>query len=162
MGYIKKRLPQEIGNIFVFTFVRNPLDRIVSLYRNKFLDHQKISQDGFVYENYLGGIIGCDDDFLTFCRKISKIPDKFADGHFKSQSALVYSNNHKVDFIGKFESFNSDFELLINKIGLNTPSQSNKTNSVIPSPEITEEIRALVYARYEKDYKNFYPEIILI
>ena len=161
MGYMKSNLPADVDSFFVFTFVRNPMERIVSLYRNKFLDHEKVSRYGFVYTNYLGGLIHRDDSFVTFCRKISKIPDNFSERHFKSQSSLIYGTNIQFDFVGKMENFESDFLKVSEKTGLKMPVESNKTGAHIAKPEVTEEIYDLICRRYAKDYAKFYPEMLI-
>jgi len=161
MGYMKSQLPTDVDSFFVFTFVRNPLERIVSLYRNKFLDHEKVSRYGFVYTNYLGGLIHRDDSFTTFCRKISQIPDNLAERHFKSQSSLIYGQDIQIDFVGKMENFESDFLTVSEKTGLQMPVQRNKTGAHIAKPEVTEEIYDLIYLRYAKDYAEFYPEMLI-
>jgi len=51
------------GNKFIFSFVRNPFRRIVSLYRNKFLDLHNIHQTEGEYKTYLGGLFKQSDSF---------------------------------------------------------------------------------------------------
>ncbi len=121
--------PTPYLNHHFFSFVRNPFDRIRSLYINKFLDYTKISQSKFEYKIYLGGILKQDDDFASFIKKISIIPRRLADRHFKSQTQLLYHESPKLDFIGKLETFESDMSVLENKFNFNYIHQIHNKSS---------------------------------
>lgn len=102
------------SHYFKFCFVRNPWDRIVSLYSNKVLD-TPITKGTFInglekclakYPVFYAGM-----SFDQFVRSICAIPDKKADVHFRSQYTFIAGrkNHIPMDFIGKFEQLEEDF-----------------------------------------------------
>jgi hypothetical protein len=114
---------------FVFTFVRNPFERLVSTYVNKFCDYRKIAHAGFEYQYYLGGIFKPADSFAEFVDKVASIPDRAADRHFVSQSFMICRMaNHPPDFIGRLESVTEDYRELAERFGLPELPHFNKSS----------------------------------
>lgn len=79
------------------------------------------------------------------------------DGHIKLQSALIDLNN--VDYIGRFESFESDLHTVCTRIGLpnlNIPKK-NKSDREFSSYRsyYNAHTAALVAKLYEKDIRMF-------
>jgi hypothetical protein len=140
---------------FFFTFVRNPFQRIASLYFNKFCDQRRISAHGFEYRRYLGGYLGRDDSFPTFARKISEIPDELSDRHFKSQNALIYKESPRIDMVSKLEDIVDVYPQLENKFGLKKPEIVNKSPAYSLIDFYDEESFNLVAGRYEADIETF-------
>jgi hypothetical protein len=68
-----------------FSLVRHPLIRLASVY------HDIFERDDvpFIYQNYLGGILRRDLSFDEFVLRISRIPDRFKDQHFKPQHHFI-------------------------------------------------------------------------
>lgn len=145
----------NIDEYFVFSFVRDPLKRIVSLYINKFLDEDKISKNGFEYEGYLGGIIKRDISFKDFVMIISKIPDRLSERHFKSQYYLIKKQSAKCDFIGKMESMNVDYLKIQERFNLPLLGNDNKSNSYNYMDYYDSESLQLIYERYKEDILEF-------
>jgi len=143
-------------NSFYFSFVRNPFDRMISLYRNKFLDLEKMEMTGFLYDIYLGGLFKQDDNFETFLRKIKEVPVKMADKHFKSQHQLLYIESPKIDFVGKLESFDTDFSNVCDKFNLTRPHVSaNKTTNATKEVQYNKKTFDLVAEHFAKDIEFF-------
>jgi len=114
---------------YFFSFVRNPFDRILSLYINKFLDSEKIVSGVFQYKTYLGGIFKQDDSFEQFLSKVSSIPQNMTDLHFRSQYHLLYHESPKMDFVGKQEDYQNDMAKLAKQFNFNSFKQAEKAKA---------------------------------
>jgi hypothetical protein len=163
LDYCKKHIHNH-EDYYIFTFVRNPFERIVSLYINKFLDKKKITEVGFEYENYLGGIFHQDMSFREFVSIISNVPEKISERHFKSQSYLI-KQAPKVDYIGKLESMNNDYKMLSDKYSLPELPHSNKSPKYNYREFLNIESIEKIYKRYKNDielfgYLNEYKELV--
>lgn len=77
----------ERNQYHAFFVLRDPFDRIESLYQSKFINDPKIGRD-FYFDRYPLGIHQ-NMNFEEFVRCISKIPDWLSDSHFKSQTQIV-------------------------------------------------------------------------
>lgn len=67
---------QNNGSYFSFSVVRNPFERIVSAYKDKFI------KDGWSAKTYLFGIMNYGLTFEGFVKWISFIPERLAEDHF--------------------------------------------------------------------------------
>jgi len=117
---IKRKITPEIWNrYFKFAFERNPFDKMVSQY------HMKISK-------------GYDKSFKEFCLECAGGVRSFRKG------IELYSKGGKivVDFIGKYENLNEDFNFVCEKLNL-------------PKLELT---RERARPRKEKDYRKYYDD----
>lgn len=129
---------------FTFSFVRNPWDRIVSLY--------------YWYQNFNW----VDPEGLA--TKIRKLPnfDSFVKSEFLQQSScsdFVFDSGERVvDFIGKLENIETDFKNVCNAIGL-PEIQMLKENISQRKRDYreyyNEETIQLITKQYEDDIKNF-------
>jgi len=151
--YSRKELNNP-DDYYTFTFVRNPFKRLVSLYINKFSDQNIISEIGFEYENYLGGVFQKDMAFIDFVKVIVNIPDKLADRHFKSQSYLI-KQAVKVDYIGNMENITDDYKELRNRFCLPELTHANKSTKYNYLDFLNSESIELLYKRYKKDFELF-------
>ncbi|BFM05548.1 sulfotransferase family protein [Halioxenophilus aromaticivorans] len=120
-GYISE---QDFGSYFKFTFVRNPWSRLVSEY------------------NYRG--YNARFSFETFLTKKLPKKDSYNDRyrHILPQSDFIYcseTGKNLVDFIGKFENLQSDFDTVCKKLGIinsdlphtNKPKKANPVKSFL-------------------------------
>jgi len=142
---IKKYIgSQNWEDYFTFSFVRDPWDRIVSLY--------------YWYQSYNW------NDPEGLAKKIRKIPD--FDGFVKSEflqqpscsDYICDSGKSIVDFIGKLENFETDFKNVCNEIGL-PEIQILKENISQRKRDYkeyyNEETIQLIAKKYDDDIKNF-------
>ena len=151
---------------FKFAFVRNPFERLVSCFANKVqtpIQHNSRHFFATRYNNVLirtlfGGRFHEDMSFEDFAALVAKIPDRFSDGHFKSQYSFLFSRSgHRIpDFIGKFENIAEDWDSLALKYGfppLRTMNQINRKTwqDFYTSIELVE----MVAARYRNDIECF-------
>lgn len=131
--YIKHHGRQLFDDYFVFSFVRNPWDRAVSriMYRNKrFKRPMEISLQLLKEECCINKPL-CED--------------------------LMLKRKCVVDFIGRFENLQEDFNIVCDKIGI--PRQKlpheNKSNHKHYTEYYDDETRQLVAEKYAEDIEYF-------
>jgi|TARA_B100000676_G_scaffold310529_1_gene377406 hypothetical protein len=148
----RRRIPKNKRSYYVFTFVRNPYDRLSSCYRSKF---NMEDESKFIYSNYLFGYLRNDDTFDQFVKKVCRIPDFLSDRHFKSQNNIVFSPGTNVEYIGKVENLPGDFDDLKEKFGFLDLTHRYKTSGKTSEELYTDETREMVYKRFRKDFEVF-------
>ena len=120
---IRKQLK---GNYFVFTFVRNPLSRVYSCYKNKVKNPKRADKKDI----HCNSEFYYDMDFAAFVDTIVKLPDDILDRHLRSQSWFLCDDQGLLpDFIGKLENFNADWDIVSDRYGLPKPIHWNKTGT---------------------------------
>ncbi|XP_033113931.1 carbohydrate sulfotransferase 11-like [Anneissia japonica] len=124
--FTTKEIVERLDNYTKFLFVRNPFSRILSAYKDKFVDHHfesfnKIGRT--IIKNYRKSkfneteIDGTDVSFQEFV-------DYLLDGHHKSNVhwTPIHSQNYpcEIDFnyIGKLEDSNDDIKYVLKKLGI--------------------------------------------
>jgi hypothetical protein len=156
-----------------FTFVRNPYDRLVSCWANKFLDKplvkRKMFTEGeFSIERYLAAKKDIDtplpegpdktlsfSDFVTYATAIA---ERRVDYHMQRQSDLLRVPGVPVDFIGKVENFSNDIVRVLDHVGASdellkrVAVQLNKSAISRVSEYYTPELAARVFRAYEADF----------
>lgn len=155
------RLNAAQSGYYKFSFVRNPFERLVSCYRQKIIfipsrDHPKP-----LYEYYFFSL-PAHISFADFVERVAKIPDPLADNHFKSQYALLYSEERlQVDYVGKMENLDNEWKQIAEKYQLDPNLiQSNVTKDRQGCHSdyrlyYTEPLAKLVYERYRQDVETF-------
>lgn len=155
---------------FVFTFVRNPWDRLYSQYKFRNWLHKHTFEDvaydieGKFSEYYNKTIdenrplstlkeerVNYFDEFVHLPSQVSFLCGKYNDGIDK----LPY-----IDFVGRFENINEDWKTVCNAIGLGNISlpHLNKGNNVFNKTykEVyTEETKEFVRKKYYDDIITF-------
>lgn len=126
-----KTATEEEKNYFVFSCIRNPMDRVVSLYlklknpagqfkNKKYRKSRSIS--AFIFNRRIHYLQKHNASFPGYFKKFYKMP-------YDDWSSL---DHHQFNFIIKFENLNEDFYKVLKKIGLekvrNLPT-INKTKS---------------------------------
>ena len=99
-----RKVIQDHPNFFTFSFVRNPFSRIYSSYS------MAISKD------YKKDVTPSFEEFLLHKRR--KELSKLSPSHYVPQSAFLFDEGKcpVVDFIGKLENFEDDFNYVLNRI----------------------------------------------
>ena len=148
---IKDLYVKNYEDYFSFTFVRNPWSRAVSDY---FWLKRTCKFKGSL-KNFLLLKGGFDTPRLSYPHL-----DRFGRGdHIIPQSDFVLDANGKrmVDFIGRFENLQEDFDIICDKIGI--PKQQlphrNGGNHKNYIKYYNKETRQLVAKKYAKDIEYF-------
>lgn len=148
------RIRRDIKNkYFLFSFVRNPVTRIYSCYKNKVLD-QRTTGGRNILSNHG---IHLEMDFPAFVDTIIQIPDRKIDRHLRSLAwFLSDAEGLVVDYVGKLETFRDDWEYLRSQYGLQIPTHHNKSSraqkmSTVCSKTTLEKI----IGRYSRDIELF-------
>ena len=140
-GYLKI---EKLELYFKFGFVRNPYDRILSefKYAKRIYSKFKSNFNGFVKRGWGNS------------RRHSTIKQ-----HIRPQYEFLYDTDGKclVDFIGRFENLQEDFNIICDKIKI--PHQElphrNKTKHKHYTEYYDDEIREIVAKKYAKDIEYF-------
>ena len=138
-----KVLYPNFDKFYSFTFVRNPFDRLVSEYfyligGNRALKDRKHNKD--------------------IKRELINLSNKESTGiqgcHCISQHKFI---NNDIDFIGRFENLQNDFDIVCDKVGI--PRQQlphvNKSEHKHYTEYYDDETRQIVAERYAKDIELF-------
>jgi len=138
----QERFPDEAQSYFTFSFVRNPWSRVVSLYHRK---------EGIQMKNKMSFIQFVDWIKLATDTCNMPTPKKNMIDFFK------LGNKVKIDFIGKLENLQEDFNIVCDKIGI--PKQKLPHKNATQHKHYTEyyddETRQIVAEKYAKDIEYF-------
>ena len=144
--FYKKKFPSKFDSYFKFTFVRNPWDRAVSYYMWK----RKMNRikDGTSFEQYCEllkkGKATSDSNFGLHSRPAV---DWFLDAN----------GNSLLDFIGKFENLQNDFDLVCDLMGSKRQNLKHELK-IIRKPYqqyYTEKTKKIIAKIYKKDIQYF-------
>lgn len=139
---------------FKFAFVRNPWDRVVSTYF--FLKKGGITEKDRLWADTN---VQPYSDFKDFIRSWLTEENINQSLHFQSQMDFLIdsSGNIGVDFIGRFETLEEDFQFVTEKLGIRR--ELNKTNSSERESSYRhyydEGTKRIVEEVYKKDIEHF-------
>jgi len=147
------------GDYFKFSFVRNPWDMTVSMYHYLWesghrwpIRWRKINKkfSKLSFSEWLK-----DETFESPVIRSIDVTERRA--KFGSLLDWVEYGDHKLDFIGKFENLQEDFNIVCDKIGI--PRQQlphkNKSKHKHYAEYYNEETREIVGKKYAKDIEYF-------
>lgn len=148
-------------NYLFVTFVRNPYQRLLSCYLNKF-DNNMATDNPQTRRMPNGTVPG---NFAEFVEAVVTQTDYDMDPHWRSQTINIHYRHIPYTYIGRFENYADDYAMTFQKLGL--PAESipqlrhlNKTDAgrVSLRDFYDRKTQDLVYARYRDDFLNFgYP-----
>ena len=179
-SFSSKEREYRLKNYTKVVFVREPLIRLLSAFRSKFINmandrfqkkfgrniaqmfRQNSSQSSFVYENDV-----TFSEFVQFLIKFN-MSSKTWDQHWTPVYELCNPCHVQYDFIGKFESIATDTRLLLKEMAVEDqiPSFPEREDSYQRSEETIKSYYSTLQAKqlvalfkfYENDYKLFgYP-----
>ena len=135
----------ECIEYFKFGLVRNPWDRLVSVWKNKVIDnHQSGVKDLREYKN-----------FSMFVKKTCEKNLHKCDRHIMLQSELL--PHEHLNWIGRFENLQEHFNTICDKIGIPRTQlpHENKSNHKHYTEYYDDETREIVAEKYAKDIEYF-------
>lgn len=146
---------------FKFAFVRNPFDRLVSCYKDKILNKDKMEIGYFQksYKYYDQYPLKENMSFEEFVDVVTMIPDHLADRHFKRQCCFICPPGEKLvfDFIGRFENLVNDWRYIAERFDFDpvlpytNTSNPKKGSKDFYTPALLEK----VYSYYKEDVLLF-------
>lgn len=143
------------GDYFRFTFVRHPLDRLVSCYAQKIVLYARQLQMPLLFWRY-GRRFWAGMSFAEFVTAVAAIPDGRADRHFRSQHTFVYPQGTlAVDFIGRFEQMAQDWAQVQQRTGLGPLPHFNPSPHKPFTEMYTPALAQAAAERYRQDMELF-------
>jgi len=131
-----------------FTFVRDPVARLLSLYKEKVVQrlYPPLAQIG----------VRQGMDFDTLLSVIAGVPDAEADDHFRSQSALIADDGHVcVDFVAPVHWIDSVMPVLLALAGVDWPGprfRHRQTGAGQSAALVSEAGLGIIRRRFEQDH----------
>jgi dermatan 4-sulfotransferase 1 len=147
---------------FIFSFVRNPLDRLVSSYNNKILSNEAPPR------RMLEAGYKTNMEFDDFVRLTADLPDDELDVHIMPQSEMLVHKGRVVPhFVGHFENIIAEWEKLQDILAakqivlpaLPAKNVRRADRDDIRSYFKNDAITSLALKKYEKDAAVFYPGV---
>ena len=161
----KENKKDEWKHYFKFTFTRNPFDRVVSYWN---YIHKSLEMYKAMCEEK--GLDWKPDHYhwIEFCQKVTSKCKSFKE-YIKYTSngvatgldtvfSLSHDGNEKfVDFIGRFENLQEDFDIVCDKIGILKQKlpHKNKTKHKHYTEYYDDETKQIVAEKYAKDIEYF-------
>ena len=144
---------------YVFSFVRNPYDRVVSAYKY----FRQLKEGHRWYKR--NSIISDAADQMSFQEFVNHIPDfmklmKRQEGSFESGihfQPFYYFIDQEVNYIGRFENIQDDYNAILSKLKLPLKPlrKTNATNNTDYRSLYIEETKGIVYNIYKEDIKKY-------
>ena len=140
----------SFADYLTFGFVRDPLDRFVSAWHDKVVDHNYYAFDESTHLR-----MQRVEEFALFtaAQDLAAVPG--TDQHLTLQSRMIDLN--RVDFVGRLETFDHDFAEVCDRVGAPAVPTAPK-NQTAPGGrdrQVSAELRDLVAQMYRRDYQVF-------
>ena len=132
---------QEFNSFYKFSFVRNPWDRLVSLYK-----FSKINQS------------------ISFARFVKKILPKLIKSeewfYGKQYDYIYHKNKLNVDFVGKFENLHQDFSTVCDSLNIKFNKLPHKNKSIEDGGLLKFKHQLKFLALNPVEILHFHPDVI--
>lgn len=139
----------DLADLYRFSFVRNPFDRLVSAYYSKITEHNTLLSN----EQFRAGM-----SFEEFAEVACRIPDESVDWHVRSQ--WTFLEGVRMDFVGRLENMGEDFARVTGVLGV-SPTLPHSNHRTRPDGKKSyrdhydEELARKVGERYRSDLEAF-------
>tara|TARA_B100002052_G_C15886579_1_gene601863 strand:- start:4753 stop:5475 length:723 start_codon:yes stop_codon:yes gene_type:complete len=145
----------EFNNYYKFTFVRNPWDKLFSCYR-----YLKNGGDSNYHTNWINNELNNYNDFNSFVEKWVNYKNIYTFSHFLPQSWFIVNSNNEinVDFIGRYENLNKDFQKICSELSIKPDLKYyNKSDKIKLNYKdyYNQKSIDIVYKVYKEDIKRF-------
>lgn len=140
--------PSLYKDYFKFAFVREPQDRFISAWKDKVLE-----RNYFQFSDDIHDQMKSLDRFIAW---VETLDISKCDEHLREQTSLI--DMEHVDFIGRFEQFNTDLTMVLEKLSIPVEQVHHQNFTKKRRVELTDEQASKIKAIYHNDYKNFYSE----
>lgn len=145
------------NDYFKFSFVRNPWDRIYSMAKLKW-NNMEIRGNNINVNNYVNFINKMKYELPHFSESISRLHTY--NNNYKENSVYCNILNEELDFIGKFENLEQDFQIICKNIGLKSDLIIDKRKKVDPRFEnytmvYNEKSKKQIEQLYKNDLTRF-------
>jgi hypothetical protein len=140
----KNTVEKQFSNYYKFGFVRNPWDRVVSLYLRK--EGIKMS-DKLTFEEFTNWIQNSSDTSIH-----SSVHKNQLDWFLDENGKVI------VDFIGKFENLEDDYKIIMKKLGVDKelPHANNGNNNKLHYAEYyTPKTIDIITKKFKVDIEYF-------
>lgn len=145
---------QELGEqrwkeYFKFTFVRNPWDRMVSIYHQPFYNIQRNGQYFIGYKTGKG--------FKYFLENFHVVPWEYGADTYLDYLSVDRSKEPDIDFVGRYENRALDLRRIEAATGIKIPDKVHlrRTEHAHYLDYYDDVTRAIVEKRFEKDILYF-------
>ena len=142
-------------NYFKFAFVRNPFERLVSWYNMIQFNYNPIFEPNNLWKYAM-------DNSTNFTEFIKNCTEPILEGEYRcfAWNQLDYISNDNgiiIDFIGRYENLNSDFEVICHNIGINAPilPKVRVGKQVNYRDYYTDETKSIISERFKRDIDYF-------
>lgn len=128
-------------------FVRHPVDRLLSAWRDKVCDRNYFNFDEDVHRSMM--------DLDNFIAWVEGLDTENCDEHICAQHVLIDMKH--VDFIGRMETMESSMKELAELVGWSYEPLDKKNQSAPRNLELSEEQEERIRVLYARDLELFYP-----
>ena len=123
--YTEQEVEYRLQNYFKFMFVRHPLDRLLSAYRNKFGEHFAVFEKRYgvyIVKNFRPNPPrapkGDDVTFAEFLDYVASTASEKLNEHWSPYMDLCQPCHVSYDFVGYYEDFDGDVNFLLEALKL--------------------------------------------
>ena len=134
-------------NSVLHVIIRNPIDRLISTYRQYFLESTE-----FQFSNYLLGVLKPDDSFDRLVGKLRCIPPQLLDQNFRPQTNFIGQNKVRVH---KLENGLEEILSILTDESRISDKKRNQTSSNFDSRDVGPETIRVIGKIYGKDIVTF-------